>query len=211
MEKRSGEEVRWERKLSPIWRFVNVLGLVFDPIQGYGRQHYEAPGFISAAIFAAIPGLTLSARAQLDQPQAATDAFLGKPLSSPRSSANGLTTANYRNSTYDVSAGFKNDAAVYFTYKKRTGGAWSDTEIHAVLDLHRLGHAEGKWDKNIITGRHGPAVHRGGAAHINEAQHWHIFARDQYAAEYYPEKATLIIWDTAGGIDPGAILGQSAL
>ncbi len=149
--------------------------------------------------------------AQLGQPQSATDTFLGRPLASHVEASTNTTVVRYRNAAYEVTAGFKNNGAAYFIYKKSTGGSWQDAEIQAVLDAHRLGHSEWKWDKNIITGRHGPAVHRGAPSHINEAQHWHIFAHDQYAAEYYPEKGVLIVWDTAQGVEPAAILNQAPL
>ncbi len=165
----------------------------------------------SSFIFLLVIGFAVTARAQLDQSQLATDAFLGKPVSSRAFPTDNVNIVNYRGQTYDVTAGFKNDVAAYLIYKKRTGGNWTDEEIKEVLAAHLLGNEKWRWHKDIITGRHGPAVHQGPTNHITEPEVWHIFAHKQYTASYYPEKAALLIWDSEKGVAPADIFIHAPL
>jgi hypothetical protein len=146
---------------------------------------------------------------QLGKSEDTATVAYGKPLRSATPLGSTIKSVTYRTGTYNIVAGFKDGAAIYLIYKKKTGAAWTDEEIKSVLDTHDLGHKNWKWSKNLITGHHGPAVHKGPSKNIDEAQHWHIFAHDQYAAEYYPEKALLLIWDASAGIDAATILQQN--
>jgi len=147
-----------------------------------------------------------SARAQLGQTEEATTAAYGKPLTSKVPMGSTTKAITFRTDAYDIIAGIKEGKTVYLICKKRTGSSWSDAEIKSLLESQRLGNDKWHWSKDIITGRHGPAVHQGNAKHINEAEHWHIFAHDDYAAEYYPEKTLLLIWDASSGADSESIL-----
>ena len=160
--------------------------------------------------FLLLIGFAIAAQAELDQPQAATDALFGKPLSSHLVAADNLTVSNYRNQNYDITAGFKNNVTAYLVYRKKTGGNWTDDEIRGLLATHVLGHDNWHWNKDIITGRRGPAVHRGAPKNINAPEVWHIFAHKEYVAAYYPEKATLIIWDSGQAETAEGILARSA-
>ncbi len=166
---------------------------------------------LPSLLFVIIACLAVTAHAQLDQPQASTDALLGKPISTHPYPADNLVVANYRTQNYDVTAGFKNGVTSYLVYKKKIGGTWTDDEIANVLNGHTIGHDNWHWNKDIITGRHGPAVHKGASKNINEPEVWHIFAHKQYTASYFPEKGSLVIWDTANAETPEGILSRSAL
>jgi len=150
-----------------------------------------------------------ASHAQLGQTEEATATVYGKPLSQRSALGTNLKNLNYRNGSYNIIVGFKDGKAVYVTYKKNTGASWTDDEIKSILDGHRLGNEKWHWTRNIITGHHGPAIHNGPSKHINDAQHWHIFAHDDYAAEYYPEKTLLLIWDASSGVDAASILQQN--
>ncbi len=155
--------------------------------------------------------LSCAAHAQLLASPDATSGLLGKPTFTRAMPASNLTVANYKTDAYKVAAGYKANAAVYFVYKKQTGGAFTDAEIQQVLDAHPGNEGKWKWHKDIITGRNGPAVHKGNAKNVNAAEEWHVFAKKEYGAAYYPEKKALVIWDAASGVDPAALVNESNL
>ena len=163
-------------------------------------------------LISALVTVTITAsHAQLGQTEAATTATFGQPLATKKAFGSNTKVVTYRTDAYEIIAGLNDVKTIYLVYKKRTGSSWSDDEIKSVLEAHRLGNERWHWTKDIITGHHGPAVHRGDARHIDNVQKWHIFAHDDYTAEYYPEKNLLLIWDASGGIDSASILDQNML
>ncbi|HEV7403881.1 MAG TPA: hypothetical protein VGO11_13170 [Chthoniobacteraceae bacterium] len=151
------------------------------------------------------------AHAQLLASPDATSRLLGKPTFTRAMPASNMTVANYKTDAYKVAAGFKENAAVYFVYKKQTGAAFAEAEIQQILDGHPGNEGKWKWRKDVITGRGGPAVHKGGVKDVNAAEEWHVFAKKEYGAAYYPEKKALVIWDAGSGVDPAALVNQSNL
>ena len=152
-----------------------------------------------------------AAYGQLGMGEDAAAAAYGKPMGSSTSPSTKIKTVHYRTETYTITAGFKDGKGVYFVYKKLSGASWTDPEIKSVLDGHRMGHNDWGWNKDIITGQSGPAVHEGGVAHISAVQQWHVFTHGDCSASYYPEKKLLLIWDASSGVDTGKIIDDDMM
>lgn len=130
-----------------------------------------------------------AAYGQLGQSEDATAKVFGKPLGAAKS-ASTVKILSYHTSAYDIIAGFKDGKAIYFIYKLNSGASWTPADVKAALSAHYPG-ADPGW--------------------YNYGSHWELYGHKNCQAEIHPAQKALVIWDSAGGMDPVTILDQNPL
>ncbi|HWB58230.1 MAG TPA: hypothetical protein VG733_02010 [Chthoniobacteraceae bacterium] len=150
-----------------------------------------------------------SAFGQLGKAEDTTSATFGKPVGSPHNSGN-IKVVNYRTSTYEITAGFKDGKTVYLIYKKSSGADWSVADVMSVLNANNPA-GNGFWQKTGGNTKEQFHPYSGATTQMNGVQSYQLYSNKSIMGEYHPEAKAVVVWDSAAGVDGASLVGLSPL